>query len=209
MMRDDLASLGREALLASNVAPESTALSAQGGVPLGLPGETWPALDGEPLFPILTIASNELPVIPPFLAGNEYWALFILREQYEHDVRDGSLVVRRYPELSQLVPLRPPVGVSSNRLGLSFSVVMDYPCRRALEKLLGDDFDREDLDTRYPCHAGIKLGGWPLTIQGIAFLMTTDPDFQIQLDCTDLYMYADSGIGYVYAGLEAVVWESM
>ena len=209
MIQERLVSLGREALLADNGSPESTVLSSQGGVPLGLPGETWPALNGEYLFPILTIATVELPVIPAFLLGNEYWSFFIQRDQYEQSVNRGSLVVRRYPRLSELVPLPQPIELPSKRLGLSFSTVTDYPSGIALTKILGDDDNHENLDEKYPCHAGIKLGGWPLLVQGIAFLATAEPDFQIQLDITDLYMYADSGIGFVYGGLDAIIWESM
>jgi hypothetical protein len=176
---------------------------------LGLPGEAWPALNGEPLFPILTIATRELPFVPVFLSGNEYWAVFIQRDQYEQSVNDGSLVVRRYPRISELVPLPQPIGAPSKSLGLSFSTVTDYPSRIALRTIIGDDVDHEDLDELYPCHAGIKLGGWPLLVQGTAFLATAEPDFQIQLDVTELYMYADTGIGYVYGRLEAIIWESM
>jgi hypothetical protein len=209
MIQERMISLGREALLANDGAPESAVLSSQGGVPLGLPGETWPALNGEPLFPILTIATRELPVIPAFLSGNEYWSFFIQRDQYEQSVSRGSLVVRRYARLSELIPLPQPIEAPIERLGLSFSIVTDYPSRIALGRILGDDDDHEDLDEQYPCHAGIKLGGWPLLVQGIAFLATAEPDFQIQLDVTDLYMYADSGIGHVYGGLDAIIWESM
>ena len=40
-------------------------------------------------------------------------------------------------------------------------------------------------------------------------LMSLDPDFQMQWDGNDYYMYADCGIGYVYRNLAAVIWETM
>jgi hypothetical protein len=64
MIQERMVSLRREALLANDRSPESTVLSSQGGVPLGLPGESWPSINGELLFPILTVATRELPVIP-------------------------------------------------------------------------------------------------------------------------------------------------
>ena len=76
MTRERIKSLGRKALVADDGSFESTALSGQGGVPLGLPGESWPDLDGEPLFPVLTVDTRELPSVPEFLSGHEYWSLF-------------------------------------------------------------------------------------------------------------------------------------
>jgi hypothetical protein len=63
---------------------------------------------------------------------------------------------------------------------------------------------------RFPCHSGIKLGGYPLLIQSIeAFLASRDPDFQMQIDGSDCYMYGDTGIGYIPSKLSAIVWETM
>jgi hypothetical protein len=56
---------------------------------------------------------------------------------------------------------------------------------------------------------GIKLGGYPLLIQSTAFLMTLDPDFQLQVDATSLYTSADSGIGYICDNLTSAIWETM
>ena len=212
MIHERLAELGRQALVADSASAEANTLSGQGGVPLGRPGETWPTLNGEPLFPVLTVHTHELPVVPDFLAGGAYWVFFIERDAFEQTVSDGSLVVRQYPEVSELVPLPQPVDSSAARLGFSFRAITDYPSSTALAEILGEELGGasiEELDEEFPCHDGIKLGGWPLLIQHTAFLATDQPDFQIQLDGTELYDYADSGIGYIYGGLQYVIWESM
>jgi hypothetical protein len=208
VMHQRLLALGREALVAHGGSPEHPSRSGQGGIPLGLPGERWPLHHDEALFPVLILHTPELPIVPRFLAGSLYWVFFIKPDEYEHSTSDGGLVVRRYSDMSSLVALDPPVEASRERLGFSFQTVTDYPSRAALERILGETMDHFD-DDAFPCHSGIKLAGWPLLIQSTAFLATDAPDFEIQLDGSELYTYADSGIGYVYGGLEAIHWETM
>lgn len=52
------------------------------------------------------------------------------------------------------------------------------------------------------------LGGYPHSFL-TAFLCETDPDYQIQLDGTELYSYADAGIGFACHDLTYAIWESM
>ena len=125
--RQRLARLARCALIADEGSPDSSNLSSQGGVPFGLPGEAWPVRDGQPLFPVLTIYTPELPFIPEFLATGQYWVFFIQRDEFNQVVDDGSLVVRHYAGLAGLVPLRSPKGASTDRLGFTFHLVNDYP----------------------------------------------------------------------------------
>ena len=69
--------------------------------------------------------------------------------------------------------------------------------------------DWEEKLEGFKCHAGIKLGGYPHLIQETAFLQSLEPDFQIQIDITELYSYGDSGVGYFHDDLSAVIWETM
>jgi hypothetical protein len=207
-----LVSLGRPALVAE--AGGVGGLCQQGGLPLGLPTDRWPTQLGVPLLPILSLSTSELPFVPSFLADQAYWCFFIKPGSFEQGVASGSLVVRSYLSLDGLVPL--PAGAPLRRatLGLRFSAVTDYPSSYAVSASLAD---RPALlaaygsaeSIRFPCHAGIKLGGYPHLIQPTAFLASFDPDFQVQLDSTEFYEYADSGVGYVYGGLSATIWESM
>jgi hypothetical protein len=167
--------------------------------------ESWPLKGGRPLVNVLNIRTAELPAIPTFLGGSAYWSFFLEPQAFEQVVSDGSLVVRRYESTAALRPLPPPSSQASP-LRLRFRAVTDYPSGFALAKCLPETTILED---RFPCHAGIKLGGYPHMIQGTAFLESLEPDFQIQLDCSNFYSYADSGIGFVYDGLSAVIWESL
>jgi hypothetical protein len=163
---------------------------------------------------ILSLYIPELPYVPDFLRPFAYWAFFIEPDRHEHTHSDGSLVVRRYSDRAALKPLSTS---ETQTLELLFHEVTDYPSPIAIREVLATqprlreiyDHHADALSERYPCHAGIKLGGYPHLIQATAFLATLEPDFQIQIDTTDVYAYADSGIGYFYGDLSAVIWESL
>ena len=169
------------------------------------------------MFPMLCVSTAELPFVPSFLSGAAYWAFFIRPDEFEQTVDDGSLVVRRYERIAGLQPLSPPDASRRHSIELRFSETQDYPGGFALvEALRGPpelltDYEghADSLARRFPCHSGIKLGGYPHMIQGTAFLESLDPDYQAQVDSTELYSYADSGIGYLYDDLRAVIWECM
>ena len=212
-----LSSLERRALLATPL-PEASddLITAQGGVPLGRPGELWPEHDGRPLFPILSVRTSELPFVPSVFEHDAYLVIFIKKDEYEVATNDGSLVLRRYQDMAELVPLAVPPGAETTRLPLGFKEVRDFPdpsvISDALEErpeLRGAYKQESDLwDSAFPCADGIKIGGYPRLIQETAFLKSLDPDFAMQIDGTDLYSYGDSGIGYLDADLSYLLWES-
>ena len=231
-VRKELTKLGRQALVATKARKGAPTLCGQGGSPLGRSEESWPVANGEPLFPILTIHTPELPHVPEFLAAAAYWSFFIQRDLVEQSTDKGTFVVRSYADKDGLIPLKPPLSRTAprarsarvltrttkpsrrpeplGRLDFSFRRVTDYPSSAAIRKIWKvDDDEALDLSKEFPCHSGTKLGGFPHLIQQTAFLMTKTPDFQMQFDITDLYRYADSGIGYVYRGLKSIIWESM
>lgn|SRR5262245_916438 len=202
------------------------AIRCRQGRPLAAPHEVWPQRGDTPLFPILALYTPELPFVPAFLDGHLYWTFFVELDQHEQCVDDGSFVVRCYRELAGLEPLRFPstlgtkfgdTGFHDTELALRFHEVRDYPSATALKCCLQNRPDllelyharSRELTVRYPCHSGIKLGGYPKLIQETYFLKNLDPPFQMQLDCSDYYMYADSGIGYVYSNLAYVIWETL
>ena len=213
-------SKARRALVASTTLRASerdeSPVSRQGGIPLGFSDEEWPKFDGVPLFPILSVFAPELPFVPRFLEGFDYWSFFIVRDDFEQVVDDGSMVVRRYETTAGLVPLQAPEDQDSRLIELTFAEVRDYPSDFAFDEVIQHDNQiariagngwEEELKS-YPCHDGIKLGGYPRLIQGTAFLLSLDPDYEIQIDMTELYTYGDSGIGYVFGGLSAAIWET-
>jgi hypothetical protein len=215
-LENELREMGRKALLAEAMAAmEAGCLCQQGGGFLASPGEAWPAHDGVRLVPILAVHTPELPHVPAFLDGYRYWTFFIEPDLFEQDVEGGTLVVRRYRDANDLTPLAD--GQVWPPYRLRFREVVDYPSRLALKESLAADpavaaeFARNvnEVADRFPCHSGLKLGGYPCMIQGTHFLKTVEPDSQLQIDVCDTYQYADSGIGFVYANLQAVIWECM
>jgi hypothetical protein len=203
-LEEALVALGRTALVASELEGDdgSTLLCGQ-GQPLAGPGETWPSRSGRRLVNVLNVNTAELPSVPAFLNRAAYWSFFITPDAFEQSVSDGTLLVRPYPSVQSLRPLTPPDSLAAP-VRLRFAAEVDYPLGFALAKCLPEATAFED---QYPCLSGIKLGGYPHMIQGTAFLESLDPEFQIQLDCSSHYCYGDSGIGFVYGGLSAVIWE--
>jgi len=215
----------RRALVGRKCDPADAAvIRCRQGNPLGQPHEGWPHRGDVPLFPILGLHTPELPFVPPFLEGYSYWTFFFELDRYEQGIQDGSLIVRRYPDVAGLERLAAPSSlellaaassVDPTVRPLRFHEVRDYPSPLALKSSLAPDLLQQyraratELDERYPCHTGIKLGGYPYLIQKTAFLRSLDPDFQMQWDGNDYYMYADCGVGYVYGNLAWVIWETM
>jgi hypothetical protein len=211
-----LKSTGRKSLLAEECGPSEggNLLSCQ-GAPLAAPNEKWPEKDGETLLPILSIYTPELPFVPSFLQSHIYWSIFIEADSYDQALNDGSLVVRRYSDVAGLEEPEDPEYSFGPRL--RFREVIDYPCYDAIMEALETNADllaayeerSEILMGQYPCHSGIKLGGYPQLIQGVAFLRPLNSEYEIQLDSTEYYSYADTGIGFLYEGLSGCIWESM
>lgn len=203
------------ALVAQECAGEN--LLCRQGPPLGAAAETWPEGDGVPFVPILSILVAELPYRPPFLEGAAYWSLFIKRHCSETWVGDHTLVVRKYADIAPLRLLRVPPEIKSPPLPLRFREVIDYPCDEALLEILSDqpsllrayESRDDELRERFPCHDGIKLGGYPLLIQPTGFLKCLDPDFAIQIDISSYFHYQDSGIGYFQKDLSYACWETL
>jgi hypothetical protein len=217
---------GRRALVAEECKLEdAAAILCRQGSPLGQPHEGWPHKGDVPLFPILGLHTPELPFVPPFLEGYSYWTFFFELNQYEQGIDDGSLIVRRYRDVTGLELLAAPSSLALLAADessyptvqpLRFHEVRDYPSYSALERSLAPDLFQQyraratELRDRYPCHSRIKLGGYPYLIQeGPAFLRSLDPDFQMQWDSNDYYMYCDTGIGYVFGNLAWVIWETI
>jgi len=215
----------RRALVGSKCDPADAAvIRCRQGSPLGQPHEGWPHRGDVPLFPISASTPRSFRLYLPSWKATPNWTFFFELDRYEQGIQDGSLIVRRYPDVAGLERLAAPSSLELLAAASSFDPtvrplrfheVRDYPSPLALKSSLATDLLQQyraratELDERYPCHTGIKLGGYPYLIQKTGFLRSLDPDFQMQWDGNDYYMYADCGIGYVYGNLAWVIWETM
>lgn len=138
--------------------------------------------DGEPVLASLQVNVRELPVVPPALDGVALMTLFVGPRQLPVGAPNGTnWSLRAYRELTSLVELEEPsparAGDPKARKGehgtyarppIRWRAVDDYPSRDdwpierydeydELDEELGDDLPRP--------HEGIKVGGWPTTVQ--------------------------------------------
>ena len=176
-----------------------------------LPGEGLPVWKGQPMFPLLQIRTDELPVIPEQLKGIALLVLFHNREHHPFDQPHGEgWLIREYATLEGLelspdleTPYRPfPVrwvSVNDDAPGwedawdiIDLSEVNDDT--QASDSFF-DDFNR---------YGGTKVGGYPMEIQhGVGI---EDFVFQVGSEEKVNWMWADNGIGYFHRSAEGI-WQ--
>jgi hypothetical protein len=180
-------------------------VSCTGGTFWGKLGEHWPrSASGKPLIPWLQIACTEMDGLYGAFHARRAMCFFIDREFAEFEATseyDGSdFVVREYGLDEQLAPLRRPTGLAGQKFHrLKWQKVADYPplskyYRLFDEKIYSDLCDDNKLG--YCNRSGIKIGGWPTPVQVDRGYPGT---FDLQIDITKNFMYADAGIGYLSA----------
>lgn len=120
----------------------------------------------------------------------------------------NGFVVREYQLGEQLEPLRRPVELERHHFHrVTWNKIQDYPSiskyyglfEESVYSALCDDERLEFIN-----HSGIKIGGWPTPIQSD---QRYPNEFDLQIDMTDNYVYADSGIGYL-SGIRGI-WHVM
>ena len=176
-----------------------------------LPGEGLPVWKGQPMFPLIQIRTDELPVIPEQLKGIALLVLFHNREHHPFDQPHGEgWLIREYATLEGLellpeleTPYRPfPVrwvSVNDDAPGwedawdiIDLSEVNDDT--QASDSFF-DDFNR---------YGGTKVGGYPMEIQhGVGI---EDFVFQVGSEEKVNWMWADNGIGYFHRSAEGI-WQ--
>lgn len=176
-----------------------------------LPGEGLPVWKGQPMFPLIQIRTDELPVIPEQLKGIALLVLFHNREHHPFDQPHGEgWLIREYATLEGLellpeleTPYRPfPVrwvSVNDDAPGwedawdiIDLSEVNDDT--QASDSFF-DDFNR---------YVGTKVGGYPMEIQhGVGI---EDFVFQVGSEEKVNWMWADNGIGYFHRSAEGI-WQ--
>ncbi len=178
---------------------------------VSLPGEGLPVWQGQPMFPLLQIRIDELPVIPEQLKGIALLVLFHNRENHPFDQSHGEgWLIREYATLEGLellpdleTPYRPfPVrwmSVNDDAPGwedawdiIDLSEVNEDT--QASDSFF-DDFNR---------YGGTKVGGYPMEIQhGVGI---EDFVFQVGSEEKVNWMWADNGIGYFHKSVEGL-WQ--
>lgn len=178
---------------------------------VSLPGEGLPVWQGQPMFPLLQIRTDELPVVPDQLKGIALLVLFQNRENHPFDQPHGEgWLIREYATLEGLellpeleTPYRPfPVRwmhVNDDAPGwedawdiIDLSTVNDDT--QASDSFF-DDFNR---------YSGTKVGGYPMEIQHAVGI--EDFVFQVGSEENVNWMWADNGIGYFHRSEEGV-WQ--
>lgn len=191
--------------------PPSTPRSSWiGAVLLGAPDERWPESNGRPMWPLCQILTDELPARTPApLEGVALVTLFIDLIELPFDQPSGEgWEIRTYATTDGLVPLIEPERESSERRPEEdiqvrpFPVLwrprVELPSRDETPTELRDEWD--ELVAHGDDLSGLKVGGWPQTIQSEVTWPVTDVEFVIQVDSDEKSYIAIGDAGTAYVG---------
>ena len=202
--RDKFSSMAKSCSVSTDkeaVEQPSKDQSFYGGSFYGKKGENWPTYGGRALIPWLFLSKKYLPQSNTF---KEVKALaFYIDEQFfdcDHIAEEGSqIVVRVYKDSDELMLLEKPNNLEGHPpYILNWTDVKDYPSMSHFYEVFTEDiYDYFcENDENLTNHSGIKFGGWPTLVQREYDYMDLDQHV-LQIDMTENYMYADSGICYV------------
>lgn len=178
-------------------------VSCIGGNFWGLTGETWPVAENRtPLFPWLQIVCTDIQnLYRPFFKKQA--VSFFLNPEidgFEAVSRNDhrSFVVREYAVGSTLVPLPRPKSLTAHPFHrINWQSVKDYPSVSKYHGLFEGgvyksicQIEQFEYENRY----GIKIRGWPTPVQTF---QCYPGEWDLQIDMTSNYSYADSGIAYL------------
>jgi uncharacterized protein DUF1963 len=216
MVPDELRALERLASVAQvgGFRPPSTPLSSWiASVLLGAPGETWPVWDGRPMWPLCQILIEELPAaLPAPLADVALLTLFLdFVDMPSERPRTQGWELRTYATTDGLVPLVEPDRDDEDFAVRPFPVLwrprVELPSRDDAPWELLDLWDgmEENVDEELLELDGLKVGGWPSTVQGgidwhvSGIGRVDDVEFVLQVDTDDKahINIVDSGVVYV------------
>jgi hypothetical protein len=187
-----------------------------GRVLVGAPGEAWPATDGEPMLALAQLNLTEAPVLPEALSGFAMLTLFIGPRELPVDEPNGERwQLRAYPALEDLAPLAAPPAARERdpkarrgepttyaALPIRWRRIDDFPARDELPSELLDEYDSraDELGHDMPRPAdGLKLGGWPVLIQGeVSWHGRGGVDFVLQVDSNQNRIGFEVGYGGVF-----------
>ncbi|RDT55788.1 DUF1963 domain-containing protein [Escherichia coli] len=176
---------------------------------VSLAGEGLPVWKGKPMFPLLQIRIDELPVIPEQLKEIALLVLFHNMESYPFDQPHGEgWLIREYATLEGL-ELLPEVATPYREFPVRWlSVNDDAPGWEDAWDILdlsavNDDEPASDsFFEDFNRYGGTKVGGYPTEIQHGVGLQ----DFVFQVGSKEKvnWMWADNGIGYFHKSPDGV-----
>ncbi|WP_431824258.1 DUF1963 domain-containing protein [Burkholderia sp. F1] len=168
-----------------------------------LASEGLPMWAGKPMFPLLQIRVDELPVIPDQLKRTALLVLYHNMESHPFDRPHGEgWLIREYASLDGL-QLLPELATPYRAFPIRWlSVTDDTPGWEDawdvvdLSAVNGDEAASDSFFDDFNRYPGTKVGGYPKEIQhgaGIA-----DFVFQVGSEEKVNWMWADNGIGYFH-----------
>lgn len=186
--------------------PDAPGASWIGAVKLSRPGADLPASSGRLMMPVLQLNFGELTTVPAALGGVSMIQFFVdaARTHELNDVRD-AWCVRVFSRLEGLVPIESP---SEPDWARPFPlreqrVVTDYPLsvrwEPGLDGAVVDAVDSAIEEAGHECHAGLKVGGWPLLFQDPP--MGGSSQFVIQVDTIEKCRWGWPAGGTAYLGV--------
>jgi uncharacterized protein YwqG len=191
-------------------------VSQVGGIFWGKRDESWPlSRESKPLLPWLQIVCSEMKdLYGPFY--KKQLLTFFIEDEFDGSealslADNNEFVVREYDLGDNLVKLIPPDNLDlSSCKRVIWKASKDFPSMSKYYRLFSENVynqlaDIEDFE--FENKDGIKINGWPSPLQSNQKYPGT---FDLQIDVTDNFMYADSGIGFLKksGGQWDVVFES-
>lgn len=177
--------------------------SGIGGAFWGRRGESWPTTQaGAPLMPWLLVRCDEVPRAGGPFHRRQAIAFYLdpgFRGFEASSSPDAdAFVVRTYAPGERLVRLERPKALEGHPwIGIEWRPERDHPALGKYDELFAEDVNAEleaRSDLPYANHSGIKIGGWPTPVQRSQQYPGT---FDLQIDITSNFMYADSGVGFL------------
>lgn len=174
---------------------------------VSLADEGLPTWKGKPMFPLLQIRVDELPVIPDQLKGIALLVLFHNLEQHPFDEPHGEgWLIREYATLEGL-QLLPELDTPYRAFPVQWlSVIDDAPGWEDAWDIIDlscvndDEQACDSFFEDFNCYRGTKVGGFPAEIQhGVGI---DDFVFQVGSEEKVNWMWADNGISYFHRSSE-------
>lgn len=176
---------------------------------VSLAGEDLPVWKGQPMFPLLQIRIDELPVIPEQLKDIALLVLYHNMESHPFDKPHGEgWLIREYATLEglQLLPEQktpyrafPVRWLSVNDDAPGWEDAWDIIDLSAVN---GDELACGSFFSDFNRYMGTKVGGYPVEIQhGVGI---EDFVFQVGSEEKVNWMWADNGIGYFHKSSEGI-----
>jgi uncharacterized protein YwqG len=190
-------------------------VSCTGGAFWGALGDEWPrSASGKPLIPWLQIVCTEMKGLYGPFYGRQVVCFHIDEEfgavEAASKLDRSDFVVREYRVGDKLAPMQRPTELTHHKFHrVTWHKTPDYPSISKYYDLFAESVYSALCDDKsFKCqnHSGIKIGGWPTPVQSD---QRYPGEFALQIDITENYMYADSGVAYLSskAGAWVVMFE--